>query len=505
MSTLVERYADRVLGVLSCYDRVIVRGGIRGFDYAQAMESYLRWRGIRLFDFPKFAKPYRDAIRDNAEQLARAHGIAVQFLRDHKERKEDIVARILDKRGESPGLVAILSALETCESYEARYDKKTGRTSLRPDRAKCTHYYFYFIDEQLGLCFMRISTWCPFPAQAYVNGHNVLAAKLRKAGIGYRMLDNAFTHIDDWEAAQKLADESDSRLLHEKLDHYARLFCPAIESLGVAYQWNLAQVEYATDIVFRRRADLAPIYETLVRTAVHSVKAAHVATFLGRRLYRNSSEEIGNDFDTRIQGTRVKHRMGPTSIKAYDKAGIILRIETTTNNPKWFTHYRTVVHRNGTRSHELAPLKKSIYSLHDLRQLAVAANRRYFEFLSSLEDPSVAIETVRRVSDKVEQAGRCYRGFNFFSDEDVRLFEIVLRGEHTIQGLRNAHIRGHLPDKSTGQVSRMIQRLRCHGLVKKIGHTYKYYITSAGRSVMTAGLKLKTLVLIPELARAMAA
>jgi hypothetical protein len=176
--------------VLSCYDRVIVRGGIRGFDYAQAMESYLRWRGIRLFDFPKFAKPYRDAIRDNAEQLARAHGMAVQFIRDHRERKEEIVVRILEKRGEGPGLVAILSALERCESYEVRYDKKTGRTSLRPDRAKCTHYYFYFIDEQLGLCFMRISTWCPFPAQAYINGHNLLAAKLRKAGIDYRMLDN---------------------------------------------------------------------------------------------------------------------------------------------------------------------------------------------------------------------------------------------------------------------------------------------------------------------------
>jgi hypothetical protein len=220
----------------------------------------------------------------------------------------------------------------------------------------------------------------------YVNGHNLLAAKLRTADIGYRMLDNAFLHIDDWEAAQKLADESDSRLLHEKLDHYARLFCPPIESLGVAYQWNLAQVEYATDIVFRRRQDLAPIYDSLVRTAVHSVKAAHVATFLGRRLHRNNSEEIGNDFNTRIQGTRIKHCMGPTSIKAYDKAGIILRIETTTNNPKWFTHYRTVAHRDGTRSHELAPLKKSIYSLHDLRQLAVAANRRYLEFLSSLED-----------------------------------------------------------------------------------------------------------------------
>jgi hypothetical protein len=507
VATLVERYADRILGVLSCYDRVIVRGGIRGFDYAQAMESYLRWRKIPLFDFPKFAKPYRDAIRDNAEQLARAHGIAVQFIRNNRERKEDIVARILEKRGDSPGLVAILSALETCESYEARFDKKTGRTSLRPDRAKCTHYYFYFIDEQLGLCFMRISTWCPFPAQVYVNGHNLLAAKLRTAGIGYRMLDNAFLHIDDWEAAQKLADESDSRLLHEKLDHYARLFCPPIESLGVDYQWNLAQVEYATDIVFRRQADLAPIYETLVRTAVHAVKPAQIATFLGRkhRLHSNNTEEIGNDFDTRIQGTRVKHRMGPTSIKIYDKAGIILRIETTTNNPKWFRHYRTVAHRDGTRSHELAPLKKSIYSLHDLRQLAVAANHRYLEFLSSIDDPTVAIEAVRRVSETVEQAGRRYRGFNFFSDEDIRLFEVVLRGEHTIQGFRNAHIRGHLPGRSTGQISRMLKRLRCHGLVKKIGRTYKYYVTPAGRSVMTGGLKLKTIAFIPEVARAMAA
>jgi hypothetical protein len=157
----------------------------------------------------------------------------VQFIRHHDQRKEQIVARIVEKRGEGPGLVAILSAMETCESYEARYDQKTGRTSLRRRRAKCLHYYFYFIDEQLGLCFMRMSTWCPFAAQAYFNGHNLLAAKLRKAGISYRMLDNAFTHIGDWEAAQKLADESDSRLLHAKLDEYARLFCPALETLGV--------------------------------------------------------------------------------------------------------------------------------------------------------------------------------------------------------------------------------------------------------------------------------
>jgi len=507
MADLVERYRDRILGVLSCYDRVIVRGGIHGLDYAKGMELYLRARGIYLFDFPQWAMPFREAIRVNAEDLAKAHGIKVQFIRNNETRKEAIVSQILEQRGNGPGLVAILSALEVCPTFEARYDKTTGRTSLRPDRAKCLHYYFYFIDEDLGLCFMRVSTWCPFGVQVYFNGHNLLAAKLRKAGIEYRMLDNAFIHVADWDAAQRLADESDTRLVHAKLDHYAQRFCPAVEMLGLAYHWSMAQVEYSTDIVFRRQTDLQPIYETLVRTAIHSVRPAQIATFLGRKhkLASNNTEELGNDFNTRIEGTRVKHRMGPSSIKMYNKAGIVLRIETTTNDPSWFSHYRTVAHRDGTTSHELAPLKKSIYSLHDLRQLAVAANRRYLDFLSSLDDSTVAVETVGRLSENIEKAGRSYRGFNFFAKTDLQLFETIVRGEHAIQGFRNAHLRSHMPGKSPGQISRIIKRLWSHGLIKKIGNTYKYYVTEIGRTVITMGLKLKNLVLIPDLARAMEA
>lgn len=94
--------------------------------------------------------------------------------------------------------------------------------------------------------------------QAYFNGHNLLASKLRKAGIEHRMRGNAFIHIGDWEAAQELANESDTRLVHQKLDHYARLFCPAIDMLELSYDWGLAQVEYATDVVFQRQVDLQP-------------------------------------------------------------------------------------------------------------------------------------------------------------------------------------------------------------------------------------------------------
>jgi hypothetical protein len=34
----------------------------------------------------------------------------------------------------------------------AMHDKNSGRTYLRYDDGKCLHYYFYFLDEDLGLC-----------------------------------------------------------------------------------------------------------------------------------------------------------------------------------------------------------------------------------------------------------------------------------------------------------------------------------------------------------------
>src|SRR3954453_13946584 len=67
-------------------------------------------------------------------------------------------------------------------------------------RGQCLHYYFYFMDEQLGLCYVRVPTWLPCRLQIYFNGHNWLAGQLRKQGIEYRLIDNAFVEIADWPA-----------------------------------------------------------------------------------------------------------------------------------------------------------------------------------------------------------------------------------------------------------------------------------------------------------------
>jgi DNA-binding PadR family transcriptional regulator len=57
-----------------------------------------------------------------------------------------------------------------------------------------------------------------------------------------------------------------------------------------------------------------------------------------------------------------------------------------------------------------------------------------------------------------------------------------------------------LPEKTLGQISRLLKRLRVHGLIKKIGRHYKYYLTNLGREVATTTLKLRELYVIPALA-----
>jgi len=248
---------------------------------------------------------------------------------------------------------------------------------------------------------------------------------------------------------------------------------------------------------------LQAIYDRLTRTAIHSVKPENVATFLGRPLHPNYRDEIGNRFDTRIAGTRIKHTMGPVSLKTYDKHGFILRIETTVSDVSFFKHYRKVEHRDGTTETKWTAMKMGIYSLSPLREVLHAANRRYLEFISAIDTPTAGIEALRKVSASLRDGEHSYPGFNLFADEDQTLMETLVRGEHCIRGLSNKTLRRHFPQKTSAQIPRTLKRLRTHGLIKKVGHTYHYYLTRLGRTIAMAGLKVKELVIIPQLATAL--
>ncbi|NVM56327.1 MAG: MarR family transcriptional regulator [Candidatus Helarchaeota archaeon] len=497
---LTERYSKQISGILHCYDRIVIQGTLPGLCYAGGMTSYLYFKKIRIFDYPKFAEPFKNEIRNNAEKIAQSNELQIQFLQKRNIRKETIIKKILDKRGHHPGLVHIFSAMEACPSYKPWHNKKSGKTYLKSVQGKCLHYYFYFIDPQLGLCYVRVPTWCPFRLQVYFNGHNQLASLLKQKDIEYSLLDNAITKTDSFAKAQQLSDDLQVKLIHDKLDAFAQAYCPVISHFKLHYHWSIMQIEYATDIIFKRRQDLQQMYDNLTRTAIHCVKPDNIATFLGRKLHPNYQDEMGNTFSTRIEGTRIKHTMGKASIKMYDKFGLILRIETTVNDVSFFKHYRTVEHRDGTTSKKLAQMKKGLYSIGPLQKLLFDSNRRYLQFISDLTDPSAGVKKLEKVTATIVKNHRPYKGFNFFDSDDQKVFQSIASGEFTISGFQNKHLREKIHDKNTSQISRILKRLRTHGLIKKVAKTYKYYLTRFGSKVITTGLKLKELYIIPQLA-----
>lgn len=497
MDLFLKRHAEKIVAVLSCFDRVVITGTIPVICFADGMTNYLHSANIRIFDYAQWAQPLRDCIRKNAQMLAAQAGLDIEFIRKNNFRKEQRVQDILRERGHHTGLVHIFSAMETCSTYIPWHDKKTHRTFLKHSKAKCLHYYFYFILPELGLCYLRVPTWAPFRLQFYFNGHNALAAMLDREGIGYRLLDNAFVQCDDWQEAQKLANRLKPEKLKRILDDLARTYCPIIEQFQ-SYYWSLMQVEYATDLVFRKQHDLQHLYEELTRTAIHSVKPDHVVTFLGRKPHAAYQDEVGNRFSTRIEGTCIKHHMGKTSIKIYDKHGIVLRVETTANDVSFFKHHRKVEHRDGTQSRKVAPVRKTIFSLVDLRGLLLAANRRYLDFLAAVDDPTNAYDDLDKVSRPVKTNGRSFRGFNLFTGTDLQLFQTITEGGTNVSGFRNRDLQTRL-GITQRQASAMLRRLREHGLIKKVRGTFKYYLTALGRRVTATGLKLREMTVIPLL------
>jgi hypothetical protein len=126
--SLTERYDERIAGVLSCYDRLVITGTLPGICYADGMSRYLHVHGIRIFDYQQFAMTLRDQIRDRAASLAAAAGVTIEHIAKSHIRKEEVVARVLAQHGEHPGLVHIISAMEACDAYRPWHDKQTHKS-----------------------------------------------------------------------------------------------------------------------------------------------------------------------------------------------------------------------------------------------------------------------------------------------------------------------------------------------------------------------------------------
>ena len=155
----------------------------------------------------------------------------------------------------------------------------------------------------------------------------------------------------------------------------------------------------------------------------------------------------------------------------YDKFGQILRIETTTNDVSFFKHHRKVEHRQGPPTRERAPVKKSIYSLIDLREILFSCNRRYLAHLSALDDFSVGVRALDRLTKPRWVKDKTVKGINFFDPVDNALLHALQDPRVNIAGIRRADLMPLLDHISPPRLSRQLRRMRDIGVIKRVTGT----------------------------------
>lgn len=497
MHTFIQKFASKVTGTLECFDRVIFKGHLRPLSFPQGMETLLARRGLLIKEFAPFVQIHSDRLVQHAKAMAANEKRSYQYLR-RKIRKDEQARRIAERDGIHQGLICIFSELETCPSFKVAY--ADGRPRIQAAYRKCLCLYYYFLDPQLGLIHVRLQTWFPFVIQIAVNGHEWLARQMKLHRLGFLQIDNALVRIANPAKAQCLADQFCRLNWPVLLDRLARSVNPLFRSVlrKQRYYWTIDQAEFATDILFHSRQALAPLYRELIKHALLCFSARDVLGFLGKKLTGNFKADVLKDFKTRVEGMRIKHRVGKNWIKMYDKFALVLRIETVINNPYGFLLRRHGI-RKGKRVLHWFPMTKGVTGMPRFAEVARSANHHYLTALSVANDPAPAQQLLRLCTRRVEHNQRSYRGFNPAAEQDINLFKALLQGQHHLHGFRNATVRAALfpsatPDTQTqrrlaARLYRLLKRLHVRGLIARIPHSRRWRVSAKGHAFMAMAIK----------------
>ena len=502
MDTYQSIHQDSIIGTLTTFDRMIFKGHLTMFYPNGAFARFLNRQSILLKDFKPYVETVSQKIKHHVEQLAIQSGRPFRYLESamtakNGQSKEGLAQQIAVEDKVKEGLICVFSTLEPCSTFTVRGNHASHKLEVVRRQSKCLHFYFYYLDAELGFIHVRLQSWFPFQMQVYINGRECLARYLDQQGIAYERYDNTFTQIDNLEVAQSFCEKFSHFEWPPVLNALANRVNPLLNTIQAAgfgsYYWVADQCEIATDIMFKDRATLAATLPDLFEHAIIKTACENVLRFLGRKLHGNFRGEVTTDLKKRPEGWRVKHMIKRNSLKMYDKNSV-LRVETTINNPSEFK----ICQQTEDGKLRWVPMRKGVSNLYRYAEVGLQANQRYLDHLTQAKLKSKAIPFLDGLCRSHTQNGKRFARFNPLQDVDRNLFAAVVSGEFVINGFRNHDLCDKLytepptSDKEGKQrctrISRLIAKLRGHGLIAKVKDARLYRITKLGSQVLFAVL-----------------
>jgi hypothetical protein len=504
MERFLQRFGDKIKGVITGFDRIVFKGCIRPLMFAEGAMSFLRFKGVLNKDYKDWMMKQSATIVESAERYTRlVSGRGIDPIRSSKERKEELAHARQRERGVNEGLIGAWSSVEACSTYRACYDAKAGFPQLRHDFSRCKHLYFYYDHPQYGFLSVRLQTWFPYGIQIALNGREWLRRSLDRQGVEYVVHGNKFLHIDDYVTAQKQLNlQTDARWTALLNGFLPDVFPSMSQTLGpgFGYYWTLWQSEWATDYIFDRPATLQPMMDSLLRHALATGTCDRILRYMGRPVdtqgqpHPMAEPEVMTRAAVWHDGMRIRHWVDENSIKLYNEHNV-LRAEMTMNNPAMFRVWRRKEGQSKSDKKTRRSLRKGIADIPLRAQVANDVNDGFMKHMATLRNDTPLNQLFDSLTHPFTLQGRRVRALDIVG-KDRELLLALADPLHAVCGITNRLLqktlhaspwaKGHTSKALSARISRHLRLLRDHGLLRKVPNQRKYMLTDTGRSLATA-------------------
>jgi hypothetical protein len=437
-------------------------------SYHQAVKAFAQREGLEIYRFKK---------KEDKEQVAKAH---------------------LAKFEGKSGVVLIGKAQEKASAFkgkrEDREDKKVWFNYSRRD-VNVIHYYFYILDEEFGLGFIKVCTYLPFEVKVCFNGHEWAKQQLGQEGIEFEALSNGFATCANPDRLQEICHSLSAAKIQAYFDHWVdKLPWPlsATErTAGYEHRLSIWQLEVSRTQIFLDPAQGQALVENIIRDNLDLGRPDRVSLLFARRVTKATPSEFYTRVDQYGVLPCIRMKYKHSALKQYFKDGRGLRTEMMFNNMADFG------------------FKKGLENFADIVAFGYECNDRLLAQLQLSQDCFLPLDEVRQLGQPTHlDDGQRASALRFGDQRVMALMAALTRHAHIISEMTNKSLResvaqsmGLEPDQYTSaKMSYDLRRLRLKGLIERIPHSHAYRLTQQGLRIAIFFTKLHLRLFQPGLA-----
>jgi hypothetical protein len=494
--SLASIMRDQVALSITSFDRLYLGGYVPRLQTGGQLATFCREQLGASIPSPALLGPLTERFTQAVHQFAAQHEVPVlQFVRGQK--KDHVAVGYRAHFTADEGVVFIGIAQEKMHAFGAhKVVGQTGRISFDFSRRSVAvnHVYFYVHDVEWGPAFIKVGTYLPYPVRIALNGHEWAKQQLRRAGIPFQALDNGFRWCADPTQLQAVCDALGPADVQAFFTRWVeRLPWPLSRqdrAAGYRHRLSLWQVEVSLTHSFREPLWGRRWFETVIRENLDLGRPDRVSLLFPTKLTR-ATPPPGRGYRTRVLLAGVvptlhvayKH----VDLKQYLKDGWGLRSETTFNDPT-----------------DVQPTK-ALATLPHLREVGRQINTRLLEAEQLSQAWLVPAPLVERVQRPVAGPHRV-PALRLGDPRVLALLQALCSFGHLPQGFRHRELRPlvarllgrDLDAYAASAMTYDLRRLRLHGLIQRVPHTFRYTATRDGLRLAFGLSRIYLRLLQPE-------